>query len=310
MSLPATSACSSAGSGRRPSITTVTAVPGTGGPPKRARNSPDGSAIPTMPSSRSSKQPTSSAGAEAVLDAADHAQRRVLVALEGQHDVDEVLQHPRAGDRAVLGHVPDQHHRQPALLGQRRSSATVTARTCVTPPGAPSAVSVDMVCTESTTSSCGATASMWRDDRRQVGLGGQVQLVVHGAGALGAQPDLPRRLLAGDVEDRARSRRPCAATSSSSVDLPTPGSPASSTTAPGTSPPPSTRSSSATPVGRARRGVELDLGDPPGRATTAPPPRPCARPRRAATCSSVPHAWHDGQRPTHCAVCCPHSAQR
>ena len=36
------------------------------------------------------------------------------------------------------------------------------------------------------------------------------------------------------------------------MDLPTPGSPASSTTAPGTIPPPSTRSSSPTPVGRAR----------------------------------------------------------
>ena len=34
--------------------------------------------------------------------------------------------------------------------------------------------------------------------------------------------------------------------------MPTPGSPASSTTAPGTSPPPSTRSSSSTPVGTAR----------------------------------------------------------
>ena len=60
------------------------------------------------------------------------------------------------------------------------------------------------------------------------------------------------RLLARDIE-RAVSSSPAAlaATSSSSVDLPTPGSPASSTTAPGTSPPPSTRSSSGTPVERA-----------------------------------------------------------
>ena len=33
-------------------------------------------------------------------------------------------------------------------------------------------------------------------------------------------------------------------------------------------------------------------------------------PAGAAICSSVPQAWHDGQRPTHCADCCPHSAHR
>ncbi|CAB4993610.1 unannotated protein [freshwater metagenome] len=41
----------------------------------------------------------------------------------------------------------------------------------------------------------------------------------------------------------------CAATARSSVDLPTPGSPATRIAAPGTKPPPSTRSSSETPVG-------------------------------------------------------------
>ena len=41
----------------------------------------------------------------------------------------------------------------------------------------------------------------------------------------------------------------CASAESSSVDLPTPGSPPTSTSEAGTSPPPSTRSSSGTPVG-------------------------------------------------------------
>ena len=44
----------------------------------------------------------------------------------------------------------------------------------------------------------------------------------------------------------------CAATDKRRVDLPTPGSPASKIAAPGTKPPPSTRSSSETPVARAR----------------------------------------------------------
>ena len=104
-------------------------------------------------------------------------------------------------------------------------------------------------------------------------------------------------------------RAACAATSSSSVDFPTPGSPASSTTAPGTRPPPSTRSSSATPVGRARAvssstSAIRRAGDDGAPAATR------LGPAAAATCSNVPHAWHDGQRPTHWAACCPHSAQR
>ena len=79
-------------------------------------------------------------------------------------------------------------------------SATVTARVWVTPPGEPSTVAVDMVWMESTTSRPGCSSSMCPSDRLEVGLGGEEQLVVHGAGALGAQPDLPGRLLAGDVE--------------------------------------------------------------------------------------------------------------
>ena len=40
-------------------------------------------------------------------------------------------------------------------------SAVVTARTWVTPPVTPSVSAVDMVCTESTTTRLGRTASMW-----------------------------------------------------------------------------------------------------------------------------------------------------
>ena len=54
-------ACTSATSGRLPSIVTVTQVPGTASR-RWDRNSPLGSASPSMPSSERSKQPTSSAG--------------------------------------------------------------------------------------------------------------------------------------------------------------------------------------------------------------------------------------------------------
>ena len=160
MSLPATSACTSAGSGRRPSITTVTAVPGTGGPPNRARNSPDGSAIPTMPSSRSSKQPTSSAGPKRFFTP------RTIRSVECLSPSNDSTTSTRCSSTRGPAIEPSLVTCPTSTTGSPRSlaspvSATVTARTWVTPPGAPSAVSVDMVCTESTTSSRGATASMW-----------------------------------------------------------------------------------------------------------------------------------------------------
>ena len=55
--------------------------------------------------------------AEPVLHRADHPEPGVAVALEVQHDVDEVLEHPRPGDRAVLGDVADEHGGDVAGLG-------------------------------------------------------------------------------------------------------------------------------------------------------------------------------------------------
>ncbi len=128
-------------------------------------------------------------------------------------------------------------------------SAVVTARTWVTPPVTPSASVVDMVCTESTTTSDGLDLLDVAERGLQVGFGGQEDLVVGAAGAFGPQPDLAGRLLTRQVQrPAARSAAQRWATSSSSVDLPTPGSPASRVTEPGTRPPPSTRSSSLMPV--------------------------------------------------------------
>jgi hypothetical protein len=99
-----------------------------------------------------------------------------------------------------------------------------------------------------------------------------------------------------------------AATSSSRVDLPTPGSPASSTTAPGTRPPPRTRSSSSTPVGRALAIVASTW--PIGRAGAETGPALTVRALVTPSSSRVPQAWHSGQRPSHFTVIVPHSAQR
>jgi hypothetical protein len=42
--------------------------------------------------------------------------RVVAIAFELQHAVDEMLEHPRACNRAVLGHVPDENRGDTELL--------------------------------------------------------------------------------------------------------------------------------------------------------------------------------------------------
>ena len=58
--------------------------------------------------------------AEAVLEGAHQAERRMRVALEIQHGIDDMLEHARAGQGAVLGDVPDHDDGDAGLLGQAR----------------------------------------------------------------------------------------------------------------------------------------------------------------------------------------------
>ncbi|SBS74894.1 conserved hypothetical protein [uncultured Mycobacterium sp.] len=115
--------------------------------------------------------------------------------------------------------------------------------------------------------------------------------------------------------DTYNARRPdCAhrcTTSSSRVDLPTPGSPASRLTEPGTTPPPSTRSSSSTPVGkwRVRSGLMELIGTAGEDGTTVRCDAPPAVAEPAIS-STVPQVPHSVQRPTHLAVTWRHSEQR
>ena len=89
-----------------------------------------------------------------------------------------------------------------------RTSAPVTSRTWLTPPGEPSASAVPIVCTESTTSSDGCDLLDVAEHGAQIGLGGEVELVGQGVGSAGPQPHLGRRLLAGDVQRAAAGPRP------------------------------------------------------------------------------------------------------
>ncbi len=89
--------------------------------------------------------------------------------------------------------------------------------------------------------------------------------------------------------------------------LPTPGSPASRIAAPGTSPPPSTRSSSGTPL--VRNADSSTETSPIGHAWAVTGDA-VARMVGAAASATEPHAWHSPHRPTHLAVSQPHSVQR
>ena len=114
---------------------------------------------------------------------------------------------------------------------------------------------------------------------------------------------------------RARGGRVAAtraATSRSSVDLPTPGSPESRMAAPATMPPPSTRSNSPMPLGRCAACCistsPIGLAARAAVGTTACSER--TMPVCSAASTTVPHCWHSAHRPTHFTVLQPHSVHR
>ena len=55
---------------------------------------------------------------EAVLGAPEQAIALKTVALQVEHRIDHVLEHLRAGDGAIFGHVADHEDRDAAALGQ------------------------------------------------------------------------------------------------------------------------------------------------------------------------------------------------
>src|SRR5690606_17530502 len=116
-----------------------------------------------------------------------------------EHDVDQVLQHARAGDRAVLGDVADEDGGHAAFFGQ------------------PYEVGGDLA---DLGDAAGHAGGLRRadglhgvddeharpdllhvgDQRGKVGLRGEVEAILDGADTVGAEPDLGGGLLAGDVE--------------------------------------------------------------------------------------------------------------
>ena len=197
--------------------------------------------------------------AEAVLRRAQDAMRVVAVALELEHAVDEVLEHPRACDGAVLRDVADEDRRDARLLRRRGGRRPAASRTCADRArrGADarrrraSGPSRSRRRRAARVSSVAQTASSSVSARISTSLGA--------AEPRGAQLHLRGRLLAGD-EERAPARREIAPSAvRSSVDLPTPGSPPTRTRLAargrrrGRGRTPAPRSRSASPPRRLRR---------------------------------------------------------
>ena len=247
----ATSACTSTSSGRAPSSTGATTDPEA--PVRRsARNSAEASGTSVRPRSLISNRPSSSVEPKRCFSAWSMRNDVVTIAVEREHRVDDVLEHARPGEAAVLGDVADEQGGDVALLGQAhepvRALAHLGHRSRL--PGRSGSSTVWI---ESIASTSGGELV---DVREHVRAATSPR---RGAGRerarRPAQPGAaPARADSSALTSRHRAPRAAMTPSawSSSVLLPMPGSPPSRVTDPATRPPPSTRSSSADAGGAAR----------------------------------------------------------
>ena len=227
-----------------PSTATCTAAPAAGA--ASLRKSAEGSATPSAGRRPGHlEDPELVGGAEAVLGGAQRAVEAVAVALELQHRVDHVLQHPGAGDRALLGDVADEEDGGAGVLGQAQEAARRLAHLAHAARRRRERVAVERL--------HGVDDDERRARRRR-----------RPRGPTPARSRRARRCRRGRSQMRSARILTCAAdsspqtssagrpaatlssTCSSSVDLPMPGSPPTSTSEPG-------HDAAAEHAGRARR---------------------------------------------------------
>ena len=200
---------------------------------------------------RSSRTARARRWPEAVLDRPQQAQGVVAVALEGQHGVDHVLEHPGTGQGAVLGDVADEDGRQaplpwPAATRRVGAAPDLGHRARGRRPASGS----HTVWIESTTSTSGSTSL----DRGRRSPGSEVSATSQSAGHQGAEPLGPHADLLGRLLGRhEQAPGPAGGQRGQGLEqqgrLADAGLAAEQGDRPGTSPPPSTRSSSPIPVG-------------------------------------------------------------
>ena len=197
-----TSACTSASSGRRPSMLTATQVPGTCWT-WFSTNSPVGSVTAMMPSLDRSKQPTSSTGPKRFFIARTIRKRELRSPSKCSTTSTRCSSTRGPAMEPSLVTWPTSTVAMLRVLATRIRAAA-TSLTWVTPPGTPSISAAADGLHGVDDEQLGPDLLDVAEHRAEVGLGGEVELVVHPAGAVGAQPHLGGRLLAGDVERAAR----------------------------------------------------------------------------------------------------------
>ena len=136
---------------------------------------------------------------EPVLGRTNHPKAGVAITVECQHDVNQMLQQPRASHRPVLGHVSDDDHCHAAPLGDSNQ------RTCHFSDLRDAARgSIGLSRTN------GLNRIEHHEGRLnlvdvpengcQIGLGCQIELISYGIGAARAESDLGGRFLARDIQ--------------------------------------------------------------------------------------------------------------
>ena len=154
-----TRACTSASSGRRPSIVTATHVPGTCWW-CCSTNRPVGSVTAVMPSAERSKQPTSSIGPNRFFMARTIRNRELRSPSKWSTTSTTCSRTRGPAMEPSLVTWPTRTRVMLRVLATRISAAA-TSLTWLTPPGTPSVPGAAMVWIESTTSSSGRTCSTW-----------------------------------------------------------------------------------------------------------------------------------------------------
>ena len=131
-----TSACTSTSSGRLPSMAGTTTEPGHAGPAV-GEEQRAGVGHADEPAVGQLEQAELAGRAEAVLDGPQQPEGVVAVALEGEHGVDDVLEHPGPGQVAVLGDVADEDDGHRPLLRLAGPAGGRTPAPGRPSPGAP-----------------------------------------------------------------------------------------------------------------------------------------------------------------------------
>ena len=195
-----TSAWTSTSSGREPSIAASTTLPGArvASPTKRA----DASCDLDQAAGAHLEHADVVGRAEAVLQRPQRAVGALALALELQHAVDQVLEHPRAGQRALLGDVADEQHGDPARLGEPRDPVGDLAHLADASPPRRSGPRACSVCTESITQTSGRSGSS---------VASTVSRSVSASTGPAARPRAAARPAAGSAPPTPRRRRTASA---------------------------------------------------------------------------------------------------